>query len=436
MTTPLVWLEWMGLMAGLGVLHACWQTLVAGAAIGALDRRSASGRSGSALGSPRLRYAVGLSLFLGLPAVVVLTLVGVAAWGEAGLASGISADGSFVGSPSTMARALPWIGAAWFIGALVGAGRCLRDASAARRLRRDCRPVGDAVTEAVARNALRLGLRRQVDVLSSPEIRAPCVVGLRSSALLVPARLSALLDPDQVEGIVAHELAHIRRRDLVARAAQRLVASLLFFHPVAARISRTIDRERELCCDDVVTRAGVPERTYAHALAQLAVSAQTPLAAGLGASTGNVAARVRRLMSADFDAGCPPITLRATALVAGTLLASALITFTLVPASSKILRAAPAWEARLLAQVGGSFEVNATDPAGEFTLAVEDGRAVGGSLDGRPIPSDRIEQRGALVTLPVGPATEAGETFVVRILPGGIEWPARERHSGSGMAGS
>lgn len=57
--------------------------------------------------------------------------------------------------------------------------------------------------------------------------------------------------------------------------------------------------------------------------------------------------------------------------------------------------------------------------------------AIGASLNGRPISSDRIEQRGAHVKLPMGTAAEPDETFVVRILPGGIEWPARDRHSRS-----
>lgn len=431
MTPSLVWLEWMGLLAGFGVLHAFWQTLVVGAVIGALNRLSGFARPGSTLASPRLRYSVGFALFLSLPAVAILTLAAMAAWGEAGLVSGISSDGTLVGSPSPLTRVLPWIGAGWFLGAIVGAGRLVRDAAAERSLRREGRPVGDALAEAVARCARRLDLRGTVDLLCSPNIRAPCVVGLRSSALLVPSGLSALLDADQIEGIIAHELAHIRRRDLIARAGQRLVHVLLFFHPVAGRISRTIDRERELCCDDLVTRAGVARFTYARALAQLAVSTHASLAVGLGVSTGNIAARVRRLMSADLTAGCPPIALRATAVVVGALLASALITASLLPASAWMLRAAPAWETRLLTDIGGSFQVNATDPAGEFTLAVERGRAVGASLDGRPISSDRIEQRGAHVKLPIGTAAEPGGTFVVRILPDGIEWPARDRHSGS-----
>lgn len=427
MTTHLVWIEWMGLLVGLGVVHAAWQTLVVGATIGALDHLTEPGRPGSVLASPGLRYAVSLSLFLSLPAVVVMTLAGVAGWGETGIVSGISADGALVGSPSSLTRVLPWIGAAWFVGALGGTGRCLRDAAAARRLRRESRPVGDGLVEAVTRHARRLGLRRGVSVLSSPEIRVPCVVGLRSNALLLPIRLSTLLDPDEIEGILAHELSHIRRRDLVAKTAQRVVALLLFFHPVAAWISRTIDRERELCCDDLVTGAGVPPRTYARALARLAVSRHASLAAGIGASTGDVAARVRRLMSANPHAGRPRIASRAVAIVGGTLLASALLAHSLVPASSKMLRAAPAWEAKILADIGGTFEVNATDPAGEFTLAVEGGRAVRASLDGRAIPRNRIEQRGARVTLPTGPAAPPDETFDIRILPGGIEWPARSR---------
>lgn len=432
MTSALAWFEWAGLLAGFGVVHALWQTLLVGAAIRALNRGTSCGRGEDRVASPRLRYAVSLTLFLGLPVLATLTVVALATGGEVGLASGISPEGTLVGSPSPVAILAPWIGAAWFAGLVVGAVRFVRDAMATRRLRREGVPVEEPILEAVARRARRLGLHRSVAVRFSSEIRAPSVVGPFSPMLLLPPGLSEQLASEELECVLAHELAHIRRRDLVAKAAQRVVAVLLFFHPVARWISREIDRDRELCCDDLVTAAGVPERRYARALAQLALSTHAPPAAGLGASDGDVAVRVRRLMYPDPRVGPSPIAIRSAALVAATLLVAVLPARSLLPTSRMALRTAPAWEARLLADVGGSFEVTATDPRGEFTLAVEDGRAVRASLDGRPVARHRIEQRGSRVTLPAGAAAGSDETFVLRILPTGIEWPARDARPGAG----
>lgn len=99
----------------------------------------------------------------------------------------------------------------------------------------------------------------------------PSVVGFFFPTLLVPPRLLDELDQDEIDAILAHELSHVCRWDLLANGAQRVVSALLFFHPVAGWISRTLDRDRELCCDDLVSWIGVPQRTYARALTRVVV---------------------------------------------------------------------------------------------------------------------------------------------------------------------
>jgi hypothetical protein len=169
---------------------------------------------------------------------------------------------------------------------------------------------------------------------------------------------------------------------------------------------------------------GMPARSYARALARLAVTCSAPPAASVGAGGCDVTLRVRRLMSGRRSRSRRRHAALALALVAATVFTAIGLTISLMPATRRTARSAPAWETRVLAMAADSFVVNATDPAGRFTLSVAEGRAVGASIDGRRVGAERIRQRGARVTLQAGPA---GGAFDVRLLPGErIEWSARD----------
>ena len=87
--------------------------------------------------------------------------------------------------------------------------------------------------------------------------------------MLLPASALAGLSPQQLEAILAHELAHIRRHDYLVNLLQTLVETLLFYHPAVWWLSRRIRIERENCCDDLaVSLCGDPV-AYAKALADL-----------------------------------------------------------------------------------------------------------------------------------------------------------------------
>src|SRR5262249_56001468 len=78
------------------------------------------------------------------------------------------------------------------------------------------------------------------------------------------------LTADQLSALLTHELAHIRRFDLVVNLLQRVIETLLFFHPAVWYLSRQISRERENCCDDCVLAAGWQGTVYADALLRIA----------------------------------------------------------------------------------------------------------------------------------------------------------------------
>jgi ankyrin repeat protein/beta-lactamase regulating signal transducer with metallopeptidase domain len=97
----------------------------------------------------------------------------------------------------------------------------------------------------------------------------PCVVSVLRPTLLLPFVVATELTPQQLEVLVMHELAHIRRHDHVVNLIQRIVEAFLFFHPAIWFLSRRIRVERELCCDDLVVAAGRDPQLYARSLLRI-----------------------------------------------------------------------------------------------------------------------------------------------------------------------
>ncbi len=174
--------------------------------------------------------------------------------------------------------ALPWIVAAWVIGAVALSIRNLGGWVAAERLKHvSTASVGENITAPLRRLAERLGVGRAVGVLESLLIEAPTVVGWLRPVILLPAGVVTGLSPVQLEALLLHELAHIRRHDYLINLLQALGETLLFFHPCVWLISRRIRIERENCCDDLAVGAGSERLIYAESLVQVAaLSSSSP----------------------------------------------------------------------------------------------------------------------------------------------------------------
>jgi beta-lactamase regulating signal transducer with metallopeptidase domain len=175
-------------------------------------------------------------------------------------------------------------------------------------------PAGAGVADMAVRLARRLHINRTVTFLESKIVEVPTVIGWMRPVVLVPASALAGLSPAQLEAILAHELAHIRRHDYLVNLLQTLVETLLFYHPAVWWLSRRIRIEREHCCDDLaVSLCGDPV-AYARALADLEAlrnSSQFVLAA----NGGSLVDRVRRLLGAPSHAGRSPGWLAASVSV-------------------------------------------------------------------------------------------------------------------------
>src|SRR5258706_667642 len=98
---------------------------------------------------------------------------------------------------------------------------------------------------------------------------ALAVIGWLRPAILTPVGMLAGLPVAQIEAILLHELAHIRRLDYLVNLAQGCVEAVMFYHPAVWWISSVIRAERENCCDDIVVDYTGDAREYAAALATL-----------------------------------------------------------------------------------------------------------------------------------------------------------------------
>ncbi len=135
----------------------------------------------------------------------------------------------------------------------------------------DAVPIDDvAVAEVLRRAAQRLGLRMIPAIVESAKIAVPVVVGIWRPTILIPASLLTGMTPVQWETILLHELTHLRRHDQLVVLWQRVLEVVLFFHAAMWSISRRLEMDRELCCDDSVLAAGAMPLQYAEALCRVA----------------------------------------------------------------------------------------------------------------------------------------------------------------------
>jgi beta-lactamase regulating signal transducer with metallopeptidase domain len=151
------------------------------------------------------------------------------------------------------------------------------------------------------RLAARLRLDIAFRVVESRFVDAPGVIGWMRPLILLPAAVLTNLTPVQIEAILAHELAHIRRRDYAVNLLQTVVETLLFYHPGVWWVSARVREEREHCCDDVAVEMCGEPTAYVAALAELASWRTGQTALAVAATDGSLLARVRRLLRAPED---------------------------------------------------------------------------------------------------------------------------------------
>lgn len=227
---------------------------------------------------------------------------------ESGVFSGLSGSIETAAEPETRWYAA-WpqlVVACWLAGMLLTSLRLAGAAAWMWCAMARLQPVDAATLRVAQRLAWRLGLRRLPQIAMSPDVMEPLALQWFRPCVLLPMSWLSDVPAGLLEAVLAHELAHIRRHDLWVNLVQRLVETLLFFHPCVWWVSRQIRIERELCCDaDAVCATGQPV-VYAQALEVVArrrwARASVSLAVGIGGTRMALLNRVKRVLGVDTSA--------------------------------------------------------------------------------------------------------------------------------------
>jgi len=193
----------------------------------------------------------------------------------------------------------PWLVQAWLIGVVALSLRSAGGLLLLGRLRRQsARAINAPLKDACLALQQRMGLRRIVEYCESHEIDAPAVIGWFRPVVLLPVSALTGLSQEQLEAVIAHELAHIRRMDAFVNLFQIFAESVLFYHPAVWWVSRRIRVEREHSCDDAAVAVCGDPLEYARALTLMEGWRAAPRMA-LAANGGSLTARVKRLLGVE-----------------------------------------------------------------------------------------------------------------------------------------
>jgi len=265
------------------LIHFCWQAAAIAVVYRALMVVFARGAS-------QTRYAISVAA-MALMAIAALTTfswkmhsarpspalhlaareirtVALEAVEPAALAGGAAASDS--GAAVSAAGLLRWIDGFWVLGVGLLSIRSIGGWWVIQKLRATAvDEAPEALRKSFARISAVLGIRKEVLLRVSSAVAGPITVGAVRAMVLLPVSAVTLLGPDELEMVLAHELAHVRRADFLWNLLQTLVETLFFFHPAVWWIGKRIRHERELCCDDLALEICPNPVTYATALFRL-----------------------------------------------------------------------------------------------------------------------------------------------------------------------
>lgn len=274
---------------GLLMIHYLWM----GGLLGGLARL---GRWMIGTATPRFRYAYSLSVFSLLMVLgtgfVVLPFLPQGSWESPIRLWDLS-------WPTWVFSILPVLPAVWFsVGFLLFGWLCIgtigvwRLRGAASPLPPELRFLTDRITKNWSQSG---GLVVKV----CQRIAEPVVLGIYRPLILLPSTVICRCRPEQLELILLHEFAHIRRRDNLVLYVQRLGEVLFWFQPAVWMVSHWLTRDREFCCDQFVLKQTDDHRLYAETLISLADSRQ-PTPAVLPATPfgrDHIFARIRYILN-------------------------------------------------------------------------------------------------------------------------------------------
>ncbi len=262
------------------------------------------------------RFAV---WFSALMAIAILPFLGSAWWlhGADAMAGTVSQPAITLPSFWALYLFVAWAAIAGWL--LTGVARGLWHLHV---LRLSCRPVDAARLDSRVQETLqRNQSSRSATLCTSELVRVPTAIGLTKPVIAIPGWVMNELSADELNQILLHELAHLRRWDDWTNLAQKLVKALFFFHPAVWWIEKRVSLEREMACDDAVIAETASPRAYAECLTHLAertlIQRSMALAQAALGRIRQTSLRVAQILDAKRDPGAGRAWKPAVSLVAG-----------------------------------------------------------------------------------------------------------------------
>jgi beta-lactamase regulating signal transducer with metallopeptidase domain len=302
---------------------------------------------------------------------------------------------------------LPLLVEAWLIGVLLLSLRPAAGFFALRRIRRQhAKAVGARLSERCLALQDRLGITRVIRFCECVTLEAPAVIGWLCPVVYLPLSAITGLSAAQLDAVIAHELAHIKRFDAFVNLFQMAAETLLFYHPAVWWLSKRIRAERENCCDDVAVAVCGDPASYAQALANMAEWQAAPVMA-MAVHSHPLAARVARILGAsklrgNFGNGslAASVLCLTASLIAGHALlgASRAAPAPQASATGPALLATPVLHASPRAQAQAGLAPAADAESGPSAIVIT---APGLATPNTAAPAARLAPLALLPTLPV-----------------------------------
>ncbi len=221
------------------------------------------------------RFAV---WFLALLTVAALPVLGAFGEGRALMAAGMSSGmpwGSARPAITIPGRWALFVFFAWAVGACAAMVRLAAGLWRLRQLLQSCTVIVAADLDPVVRRtvdaigASRSVASRSITIATSESVRVPAAIGFWKRTIVLPAWALRELPPNDLNVILLHEFAHLRRWDDWTNLIQKIVRALFFFHPAVWWIENRLSVEREMACDDAVLAETANPHGYATCLVSL-----------------------------------------------------------------------------------------------------------------------------------------------------------------------
>ncbi|HEX5025465.1 MAG TPA: M56 family metallopeptidase [Agriterribacter sp.] len=195
---------------------------------------------------------------------------------------------------------LPYISAAYLIVLLLLSVKLLKAYLHVGHMKaKGLLPIDAYWINLVEKYAQKIGIGKKVNIFLSNYISVPATLNYFKPVILLPLAAFNHLTPQQVESVILHELAHIKRNDYLINIIASVIETILFFNPFVHLLGKSLQKEREHCCDDFVLQRRFDPHSYASALLsleQMRVGVH-PLAIAATGGNNQLLGRVKRIMN-------------------------------------------------------------------------------------------------------------------------------------------